>query len=146
MASQTAFDAIHSYIGTNWTDSTIPVVFENEKFIAPSVPPSPATWIMVQVIGDTFDQASLGSGTADTELWREEGQISFFVFVRPGTGSSAARGVADTFVAIFRGRQIAASFIRFHGISIGGGQAGSDDGNWWGLSGTINWIRDTSAS
>ena len=90
--------------------------------------------------GDTYDQRSIGSQGGSAERWAEEGAVLITCFQQAGTGSLAARANATTLANLFKGVSLPNN-IRFRSMSIGDGQPGFDDGNWWGLTLRLHWIR-----
>lgn len=136
MSSDAAFTTIEARLRSLW--SACPLVFENEDWPTPD---EPAHFLLVEVAGDVFDQASIGGGTAvNDNLWREEGQIIGHVMTRRGIGSTTARQLAKQFVDLFRGLDV--DGIRFRGASIGAGETGDNDGNYWRMTALLDWERD----
>lgn len=138
MATATAFSAMKTFIEANWNTATAALVWENDQFEPPA---GFSSWINLEVFGNQYDLASLGTGSGATALWRERGSLVAFVFARSGTGSLAARTIAEAFAEIFKGAQ-AGSGVRFEDMSLGGSGVRSDDGNWWGFPITVEWIRN----
>lgn len=116
MLSDTVFAAIHDFLAASW--SATPLVFENEDFQKPS-PPSP--WVLAEVSGTSYAQASIGAKTVATNLWREEGLLWMHVMVPAATGSLAARQYAKQLADLFRGRELLAGLLTFREIAIGHG-------------------------
>jgi len=141
MASDIAFSAIRAYLAANW--SGCPLSWENETFTPPSLveaPGAPANWAAVTITGTIYDQASIGTGASPGERWIEEGAIMIDCFVQSGTGSLVARQTATALANLLRG-QILTGAIRMQNMSIGDGAAGLDNGDWWGLTLRIDWLR-----
>lgn len=137
MASPEAYDGIHDYLVAQWAART-PMVFENE----PSpVGDTPAAWVLVEIFGDFYDQASIGAAPVTSNLWREGGQVLMHVLTPNETGSRAGRVYAKQLLDLFRGQEIAG--IRFRDASIGAGQRGEQDGNYYRMTATQDWERDT---
>lgn len=137
MASPITFDAVHDYLVTAWGAAT-PLCFENEAFPTPD---EPAAFLFVEIFGSVYDQASIGGGEVYTDnLWRERGQLYGHVLIPNGTGSRPGRVLAQTFVDLFRGQDLGP--ISFKGASIGAGQPGDQDGNYYRMTATIDWERD----
>jgi hypothetical protein len=136
MSSPEAFNTIHDRIVELWTAT--PVIFENEDTPTPD---TPAAFLFVEVAGDLFEQASIGGGDqVGDNLWREDGQVLIHVMTPRGGGSAAARLLARQAAALFRGQDI--DGIRFGGVSIGAGEPGEADGNYWRMTATIDFERD----
>lgn len=133
MTTATAFSAISAHLIAEWT--TTPLAWDNEAFN----PASQTAFVMVQMTGDIWDQASIGAGDRLQNRWQEEGELLLSVIVPTGTGSLIARTHAEALANIFRGLQLGA--IEFRDISIGLGVRGEDRGAWWLLPVRINWIR-----
>lgn len=135
MSSPAAFDAIHDYLVANW--NATPLHFENEDWDTAA---SPAALLYVEIFSSIYDQASIGAGTRQTNLWREDGTVSLHVLVPNNTGTSAARSLAKLAADLFRGDPIAS--MRFGQISLGAGEPGERDGNYYRMTATIDWERD----
>lgn len=136
MASAAAFGAIEAKFRTDW-GSTTALFFENEDW---SLSDQPAHFLFVEVFGDFYDQASIGAGSRDDNLWREEGQVLVHVMTKRGIGSLKARQLAVQVLDIFRGTDL--GNITFREASIGAGEPGTADGNYWRMTASINWQRD----
>jgi hypothetical protein len=134
MSTAAAFTAIRAYLTANW--ATTPMAWENEAFSKPS-PPAP--FVLVQITGDIWDQASIGAGDRTTNRWQEEGALMLDVIVPAGTGSLTARTHATALANLFRGLQL--GDIEFRDISIGLGVAADDRGPWFLLPMRVAWIK-----
>ncbi|GAB5506681.1 MAG: hypothetical protein Rhirs2KO_18440 [Rhizobiaceae bacterium] len=134
MASDTAFNGIRAYLEANW--STTPLIFENEEW--PS--DNPQHFVLVEVVGNFYDQASIGAEPVSGNLWREGGQVFLSVMTKRGTGSGTARTYAKQLVDLFRGNEEAG--VRPRGMSIGAGEPGENDGNYFRMTAVIDWERD----
>ncbi|HEY4136493.1 MAG TPA: phage tail terminator-like protein [Alphaproteobacteria bacterium] len=139
MSSATAYNALHDFLEVAWDAGPAPLVYENEKFDKPE-PPAP--WIYVEVIGTLFDAASIGAGDDESNLYREDGQVFFHVFVPKGSGSVTARGLGEQLATLFRGRELLGGKMIFPSASIGDNAVGSDDGNWWRMTAAIAFQRE----
>jgi hypothetical protein len=114
------------------------LVFENENYDLPS---ELAPWLMVELFGSYYDQASIGGGEQVSDnLWREAGQLYGHVLIPSGTGSRAGRVLAQQFINLFRGQELGP--IRFLGASIGAGEPGDRDGSYYRMTATVDWERD----
>lgn len=137
MSSPAAFQSIETRFRAEWA-ATTPIYFENED---PTLPGEPNHWLFVEVAGDLFEQASIGGGDEVTDnLWREDGQIVVHVMTLRGIGSLEARQLARQAVDIFRGLDI--DGIRYRATSVGAGEPGEADGNYWRFTATIDFERD----
>jgi hypothetical protein len=63
MSSEAAFETIRDYLIANWT--TTPLIFENEEY---QTADNPTAFVFVEIWGDFFDQASIGSGAGHQSL------------------------------------------------------------------------------
>jgi len=132
MSSAIAFIALEDYLRAEWT--TTPLVFENENF---PLEDQPDAFVFVEVFGDYFAQESIGA--PGNNLWREAGEIRAHVLVPNGTGSRVARGHAAEMAEFFR--EVEVQGIRFTQMSIGAGDAGKADGNYYRMTLAIDWER-----
>lgn len=135
MSSPEAFDAIETLAKAVWTAT--PIVFENDDW---PLPGTPAAFLFVEVFGDFFGQESIGAENQRANLWREAGQVHAHVLVPRGRGSRNARLLARQFIDLFRGETI--SGVVFRDASIGAGEPGAKDGNYFRMTATIDWERD----
>ncbi|MGE0425408.1 MAG: phage tail terminator-like protein, partial [Reyranellaceae bacterium] len=128
MASHLVYDAVRAHLDATWTAT--PLVFDNEDAAPDGRRPQDGAdpWVMVEMTGDFYDQASIGSGNPATDLWREEGLVFMTVMVRAGTGSRSARAYAKQLCDLFRGVELADGTIRFGDASIGLGEEATPDG------------------
>ncbi|UPY35499.1 phage tail terminator-like protein [Sediminicoccus sp. KRV36] len=138
MSTLDAFTKIRDHLTTMWT--TTPLSWDNEAFTTPAdASGNDLPFVHVQIIGDLFDQASIGAGNRLANRWEEEGDLLLTVIVPEGIGSVLARTYASALAEIYRGLQLAD--IEFRDISIGLGVAAEDRGAWWALPVRINWIK-----
>lgn len=133
MASDTAYASIRAYLEANWTST--PLVFENENWPTDGQP-----FVLVEIFGNFYDQASIGVEPASDNLWREIGQTFISVMTEAGSGSYLARTYAKQLVDLFRGNDDAG--VRPRGMSIGAGEPGENDGNYYRMTAVIDWERD----
>ncbi len=97
MGYSTERQDIESRFATAWA-STTPIAYQNVAF----TPPATGSWVRLAILNGDAQQASLGSGQADT-LYRQAGVISVSVFTNLNQGTNAARALADQAAAVFRG-------------------------------------------
>ncbi len=135
MSSPAAFTSIQTYLRDNWT--VTPIYFENEKW---HFPEPPAPFLLVEVYGDFYNQASIGADPQGENLFREIGQIYVHVMAPRGSGTAQARTYAKQIVDLFRGNEDAG--VRPRDMSIGAGEPGTEDGNYFRMTVTIEWERD----
>lgn len=134
MASAAAFSAIRDYLVAQW--ATTPLAWDNEAFDRPE---PPAAFVLVQVTGTSFAQASMGAGDRLSDRWMEEGVLLLSVIVPQGAGSQGARDIASALAGLFRG--VALGDLEFGDMSIGLGVPAEDQGPWWLLPLRINWTK-----
>lgn len=132
MSSPNAFDLIHDHLVNSWTETAI--VFENEDF---DLPDTPAHFVYVEVVGDTYEQDTFGAPR--NNLWLEAGVVFLHVETPVGTGSAEARQISNRLTYLFREQPLAG--IRFRRMSIGAGEPGKTFGNYFAMTVTIEWDR-----
>ncbi|MFC7067547.1 hypothetical protein [Brucella rhizosphaerae] len=135
MATPQTFEPIEDFLRSQWT--VTPLVFENEDF---ELANHPEAVVLVEVFGDLMDQASIGAETQSANRWRETGQLSLHVLIPRGVGTRPARQISRQLYDLFRGQEIGA--IRFGTASIGAGEPGEMDGNYYRMTVTIDVERD----
>ncbi|WP_408913806.1 hypothetical protein [Brucella pseudogrignonensis] len=135
MATPQTFEPIEDFLRSQWT--VTPLVFENEDF---DLADEPEALVFVEIFGDLMDQASIGAETVAANRWRENGQLSLHVLVPRGGGTRQARQLSRQLYDLFRGQEIGA--IRFGTASIGAGEPGEMDGNYYRMTVTIDVERD----
>lgn len=138
MSSDVVFAAVQEYLTTNF--SAVPLTYENDLFDPPSPNAANPIWIYVEVYGVTYNQASMGSGTPQTDLFREEGAVLFHIMSPINTGSLKARQIGTVLVSLFKGLRIEPD-IRFGDLSIGEGTVQLEQGNWWPMTCRVLWAR-----
>jgi hypothetical protein len=138
MSSDTVYSAIQAYLTANW--AATPLVFENDLYLLPD---TPVPYVVVEISGQVYGQCSVGAESQTGNLWREDGLLWLHVFVPTGTGSLLARQYTKQLVDLFRGLDLIAGALRFRDASIGLGEAGAEDGNYWRLSASVEWRFDT---
>lgn len=144
MSSFITYDTIEQYLNAQWSAAcaaasldVTPLVYENMPF---DLPNDPAHFVLVEIFGDTFDQESIGEEPRTSNLFREWGQLYLNVMTRNGIGTRLARKYATTLVALFQGLDIGT--LTFREASIGAGEPGKKDGNYYRMTATIDWRRD----
>jgi hypothetical protein len=136
VASNTVYDAVQAYLLANWT--TTPLAFENEQFDKPE-PTSP--FVAVEMTGVLYAQQSIGEANQASNRWDEEGNLWLHVFVPVDTGSSLARQYCKTLCDLFRGLQLLSGNLEFIDASIGLGEPGDENGQYYRISCNIEWRR-----
>lgn len=137
MSSTASFDAISQFLNANWNSS--PLVYENDAY---ELPDQPAAFVYVEIWGipGGFDQASIGAGARDDNLWREYGTLDLHVMIPTGTGSRPGRVYCDSLVGLFRGLDLGT--LTFREASVGEGKPGRQFANYWAMTASISWRRD----
>jgi len=128
MSSDIVYAALREFITEIWTET--PIAWPNEPF---SDPEPPAPWIMVQMQGADYEQQSIGAETPSANRWVETGSLYVHVFVPVGTGELEATRLARVMAEFLRGIELPGD-IQLDGMSIGAGERGDEDGNWWRVS------------
>lgn len=131
----TAFSKIKAFIDANW--SALPVVYPNRSY---NTADTPAGFMLVEVTGNMYAQASIGAGTRSNNLFRESGLLWAHFMVQSGTGSEQAHEYALAFVKLLMAGSV--SDLRFDEASIGLGEPGEENGNYWRLSVSLSWQQD----
>jgi hypothetical protein len=138
MSSADSFTPIEAYLRAQWTSTEL--VFENEVW---PVPDNPESFLFVELLGGIYAQASLGAEPVTANLWRESGEVRGHVLVKSGTGTLLARQYAQAFANLFRGVELGS--ITFYDASIGAGEPGDDDGNYFRMTVSIDFERDQTS-
>jgi hypothetical protein len=131
MSSLVTYDAFATRLA-DWT--TTPVVFENDFY---ELPDEPATFIFVEIFGDTYDQETTGAPAANA--WLEHGVTYLHVMTPSGRGSRTARGIANDLLYLFREQPIGQ--LVMPEMSIGAGDPGRNFPDYFALTATIFWRR-----
>lgn len=134
MASVQAFDAFHAYLEGEWTGAAIQ--WEND---ASAPPDTPETLVFAEIYGGLYQQESVGAPGGN--LWRESGMLYLHVMSVRGTGSREARVIATNLSNLFRERGPAG--IRIIDMSIGAGEPGENDGNFFRTTLQVGFERDS---
>jgi hypothetical protein len=136
MSSLTAYSALRTWLEANWTQTALR--FENEG----SYPPSDgAPFVYFETMGGIFDQISVGAGSPNANLWREEGVAMFHCCVANGTGVEIARSYAQTLAQLLKGLTLAPG-LSCTSMQIRPGEPFGDGGNYYGVPLITNWYRD----
>lgn len=134
MSTATAYSAIKSYLDANW--SSTPLVYENTDT---AVANAPTAYVFVEISGNTYRQESIGTGVVSTNLWREEGVLWLHVMIPSGNGSLDARTYAESMINMLRGAELLSGRLTFRDASVGLGEAGVENGNYWLLTASVEW-------
>jgi|GEM_PF-1815273 len=139
MASGAAHDAIRNWLEANFTAATL--YFENEDATPPDAGLD-VRWVYVEIEGDEEDQASIGGGSADENIWRETGTIKAYVIVPVGEGVGAGNDLRDQLADALRGLQTGGVVCRRMSRVAGLSWEGNGNGNWWALPLVVEFYRD----
>lgn len=88
--------------------------------------------------GDSFQAEMGGSET----IWEEAGSAEFHILAPSGTGSAAARDLADRIAAAFRTANMPGSAVAWTGWSLTEGER-AEGGAWWALHVEIDYRLQT---
>lgn len=135
MSTPDSFDAFHDYLVAEWTST--PLLFENDG--DDDLPDEPGDRVFVEVFGSFFAQESVGA--PGNNLWRESGQTYLHVLTVRATGSRPGRVIANDLAKLFM--EQGPDGVRILDMSIGAGEPGENDGNYYRMTLTVNWERDT---
>lgn len=124
MASPVIFDAVQAHLAAF---TAAPLVYENDPWPDQD---TPSPFVLVEVFGDYYAQESFGAPGAN--LWRESVTILAHVMVPNDTGSRAARVLARAFADLFREPDL--PDYRVIDMSIGAGEAGDEEANYWRMT------------
>jgi hypothetical protein len=127
MASGPVFDAVKSFLETNWTAT--PLRFENEPFELTGV-----AFVDVEMTGTAYGQESIGASLQNDNRWDEEGVLWLHVLVPVNTGGSQVRTYAKQIADLFRGLTLISGGLEFRDAFIGRGQPGFEDGAYYRVS------------
>jgi hypothetical protein len=142
MASGAVSAAIEDFLRANWTTSSLH--FENKDAAedGSQIPPAtPAPFVELSFTGRVYGQVSLGASLQKDNRWDEEGFVFLDVLVPRGEGSRDARTYAKSLVDLFRGLRLLSDSLEFLDASIGEGEKGKYDGNYFMIPIDIAWRR-----
>jgi hypothetical protein len=137
MSTVDVYSAIKTFLDANFT--TVPCVYENTDT---PLSDTPSAFVYAEISGTAYFQASTGGGLGDN-LFRENGLLWLHVMVTSGSGSITARTYAKTLVELFREAELLGGSLVFNQASVGLGEPGTEDGNYWRLSISIEWELET---
>jgi len=136
MSTGVVYSAIKSFLDANWSDT--PLVYENTN---EPIADDPSDFIYVEISGNSYGRASIGS--PDNNLWRENGLLWFHIMIPSGEGSLGARTYAESLIELLRDQQLLSGKLTFQEASVGLGEPGDENGNYWRLSMSVDWVLDT---
>jgi hypothetical protein len=130
--------AVETFLTANW--STTPIAFENDGFQPPTNGNGDVLpWLLVELNGGLYEQRTLGTGNATTDFWSDSGTVWIHIFVASGSGSLIAKQYGSALASLFQGRTLSPN-IQFGDITMAA-SGGTQDGNDWGLSLSIDWLQ-----
>jgi len=142
MASGAVSAAIEDHLTANW--STTPLLFENKDAdeSGNALPPAtPGYFVEVSFTGKSYGQQSIGASLQADNRWDEEGFLFLNVMIPKGWGSRDGRTYAKSLCDLFRGVTLLSGNLEFLDASIGEGEKGKYDGNYFLLPVDIEWRR-----
>lgn len=151
LSADIVFDAIRSHIEAGWT-ATEAVAWENDGFWRRTVAdpdvweqfttdaPVGQPWVLVEMQGTLYGQASIGADVQADNRWDEEGVLLIHAFVPAGTGARLARQIARAAANLFRGVTLDSGSIEFLDATMGLGEA-DEEGNFFRLTTSVDWRR-----
>tara|TARA_R110000868_G_scaffold361938_3_gene623959 strand:- start:1231 stop:1653 length:423 start_codon:yes stop_codon:yes gene_type:complete len=132
--------AVTDYLAANWTLSEL--VYQNTTTEPPVASDGVLRpWVYVEVSYNSTDQWSIGETDRTDNRWREDGQVFFHVFTPAGAGLSVADQYADAVIELFKGIQLSPD-IEFRDISSDIGGPGDENGNYYRVSISVEWVRN----
>lgn len=136
-----AYETIKAWTVANWSATALR--FENETLDPPvDVDGTPLPFVYFEMESAFVATAEFGSGAAAANVWREEGEAVWHVAVASGTGSRAARGLAEDLARALKGR-VLANGVRLARLALGAGDDWTGDGgNFWALPVIAEFVRD----
>lgn len=138
-----AVAAIRSRAESLWPvlEASVPLSWPNEAFAPPvdgNSAPSPFVVIEVRWNGGGFESI----GAPGSNVARRQGHIWCFAFVGRGIGEARAHELADKAAGMFEGQDF--SGVVCEAMSPGG-EADSEDGNYFGQSAAVPFDFDETA-
>lgn len=134
--SDPVFEAIKAHLTANWDASDCPIAWPNEGFVQSA---TPTQFLAVEITSTSYDQQSIGEADQADNRWDEDGRLWVHVMVKRGSGASGARGAGRAIANLFRGTTLLAGQLEFMEASIGLGQPGDEQGNYYRVSVDVEW-------
>lgn len=134
--------AIRARLETGWT--TTRITFQNEQPASPWPPVNGdaeiVPWVNLEVVGTGSQIWTFG--TEGNRGWRYDGLIYVHVFTPVNTGEAIANQYAVAIGELFRAAKFydedPGSYIRTLSPQVDDGDSGSDDGNWFRVTMTVD--------
>jgi hypothetical protein len=141
MALQNAVAAIRGRIESLWPEPAVGLTWPNENFSLPSADDgTPQSWMLVEIRWNPMNEGSIGS--PGSNLARRFGHIWFYAFVPQGSGESRCHQLLSEAAAIFENADF--NNVVCEGFEPGG-QAETENGNFFGLAGAVPFWFDEYA-
>lgn len=136
--------AIKARLVAGWT--TTRITYQNEQPESPWPPKrangSPAPWVNLEI--EDLESQIWTFGTVGNRGWRYDGFIHVHVFVPTGEGIEQATQYALTIGELFRAAEFYedgnGNCVRTLAPQIGRGGSGDDDGKWFRVTMTVEFI------
>jgi len=131
--------AVTDHLAANWTISEL--VYQNtitEPPVASDGVVRP--YVYIEVSYNSTDQWSIGETDRTDNRWREDGLVFFHVYTPAGAGMAVADQHADAMIELFKGIQLSPD-IEFRDITSDIGGPGDDNGNYYRISISVEWVR-----
>lgn len=134
-----AVAAIKTRAASNWT--TTPLGFLNEADPAKEDSQGePTPWVLCEIVSS--GSTVVGTGTPGNQTIVYDGLIKFYVFIPAGTagtgiGFTHAVALGDLFKNKLFYNDTPGFYVRTGFPYVEDGDAGSEDGNWFGVTATI---------
>jgi hypothetical protein len=126
--------AIESRFDTLWTDQDVAVRFEEDRRKRPTTP-------FIRLSIRSVRSVPVGI-SGNKILYRRPAMISMQCFVPVGTGTQAARIIADTAIAIFEGQQFSGITCRESEVK----ELGDDGQGFWQVNGLVYFDFDNEVT
>lgn len=130
--------AVEAFMRASWTATDL--AFENDGFVGNTdANDNQIPFVLIEVFGGLYEQRSIGAGSAQADYWQDSGTVWAHVFIASGIGSLPAKQFGSQLAELFRGLTLDPN-ISFGDIAMAA-SGGSQDGNDWSLSISIDWIQ-----
>jgi hypothetical protein len=131
--------AVVAHIAAGWTFA--PVIVQNAEAVPPlSSDGTTQPYLFIQISYNSTTQESIGEEPRTGNRWDETGQVFFHVYTPSGGGSALSDQYADAIITLFRGLTLDTN-IEFQDIFSDIGGPGDDNGNYYRVSVSVDWIR-----
>lgn len=131
--SDPVFDAIKSYLTTNWTAT--PIQWPNDEYFASGEDP----FLKVEFHGTVFAQESIGANVQAENRWDREGTLWLHLAAPRNSSFTNVSGAALALATLFRGVNMLAGSLEFLDANIGVSHFGDEEGAWFLVPVSIQW-------